>query len=71
MKAIKIKVRIKDDKRVRELENLCTATYLCLIGIEAGTLEAFPAQLLDQLDNAGCGLPLDFDEEPDDEGEKE
>jgi len=64
MKAIKIKIRIKDDKRVKELEALCSATYLALLSIGADCMvTAFPHELLDQLDNAGCGLPLDFDEE--------
>ena len=47
--------------RVEELEQLCSTVYLAILGC-VNNGEAFPVTLLDKLDNAASGLPLDYEE---------
>jgi hypothetical protein len=46
--------------RVEELEQLCSTVYLAILDCVNG--KAFPVTLLDKLDNAASGLPLDYEE---------
>lgn len=50
------------DSRVEELEKLCSDVYFAIINWVANG-NAFPVTLLDKLDNAASGLPLDYEEE--------